>query len=62
MEYRGMSLKQAVHEALHERVGAMGGDGGMIAVDAQGNVVMDFSSQAMFRAMCNSRGDKEVTF
>jgi hypothetical protein len=24
--------------------------------------VMDFSSQAMFRAMCKSRGDKEVTF
>lgn len=62
VEYRGLSLQQAVREAIHERVGAMGGDGGMIAVDARGNVVMDFSSQAMFRAMRNSRGDEEVTF
>jgi beta-aspartyl-peptidase (threonine type) len=62
MEYRGLTLKQAVHETLHERVSAMGGDGGMIAVDAQGNVVMDFSSEAMFRGMRTSRGESEVTF
>jgi beta-aspartyl-peptidase (threonine type) len=62
MEYRGLTLKQAVHETLHERVSAMGGDGGMIAIDAQGNVVMDFSSEAMFRGMRTSRGESEVTF
>jgi len=62
LEYRGLTLKQAVHETLRERVAAMGGDGGIIAVDTHGNVVMDFSSQAMFRAMRNSRGDQEVAF
>ena len=62
VEYRGLTLNQAVHETLRERVGAMGGDGGMIAVDAHGNVVMDFSSQAMFRGMRNSRGESLVTF
>jgi beta-aspartyl-peptidase (threonine type) len=62
VEYRGLTLKQAVHETLHERIKAMGGDGGMIAVDTHGNVVMDFSSQAMFRAMRHSNGDQEITF
>jgi L-asparaginase / beta-aspartyl-peptidase len=62
VEYRGLSLHQAVHETLHERVRAMGGDGGMIAVDAHGTVVMDFSSQAMFRACRTSHGVVEITF
>lgn len=62
VEYRGLSLQDAVRETLHERVRAMGGDGGMIAADAHGNIVMDFSSEAMFRAMRTSRGDVEVTF
>jgi L-asparaginase / beta-aspartyl-peptidase len=62
VEYRGLTLKQAVHETLHEKVRAMGGDGGMIAVDARGEVVMEFSSQAMFRGARHADGRVEVTF
>jgi L-asparaginase / beta-aspartyl-peptidase len=62
IEYRGYTLAQAMRETLHEKVHALGGDGGMIGIDGQGNVVMDFTSQAMFRAMRNSRGKIEVAF
>jgi L-asparaginase / beta-aspartyl-peptidase len=62
VEYRGLSLQQALHETLHERIKPLGGDGGMIAVDARGNVAMEFSSQAMFRAMRDSHGRTEVAF
>ena len=62
VEYRGLSLEQALHETLHQKIRALGGEGGMIAVDAQGTVVMDFSSPAMFRAARDSRGKLEVAF
>lgn len=62
VEYRGLTLQQAVREVLHEKVKAMGGDGGMIAVDAKGTVVLDFSSQTMFRATRDSNGNLEIDF
>jgi beta-aspartyl-peptidase (threonine type) len=60
LEYRGLSLTQAVHEVLHEKIRTLGGEGGIIAVDARGQIVMDFSSQTMFRAARDSNGRREV--
>src|SRR5579872_5934922 len=60
IEYRGLSLAQAVHEVLHEKIRTLGGEGGIIAVDAHGHIVMDFSSQTMFRAARDSNGKREV--
>jgi beta-aspartyl-peptidase (threonine type) len=60
VEYRGLSLADAVHEVLHEKIRALGGDGGIIAIDAQGEVVMQFSSQTMLRAMRDSNGRSVV--
>lgn len=45
---RGVDLQQAAAEALGE-VGELGGEGGLIAVDSQGNIAMPFSSEAMPR-------------
>ncbi|HRV55109.1 MAG TPA: isoaspartyl peptidase/L-asparaginase, partial [Mangrovimonas sp.] len=36
MEYKGLSLAEAAHEVINNRVLKLGGDGGLIAVDAQG--------------------------
>src|SRR5450755_3320621 len=47
VEFRGITLAQAVHEMLHEILRKLGGDGGMIAVDHLGGIVMDFSSDGM---------------
>ena len=60
VEHRGISLAQAVHEMLHQILRKLGGDGGMIAVDHQGGIVMDFSSDGMFRGARDSSGRREV--
>jgi len=60
VEYRGLTLAQAVHETLHVILSRLGGDGGLIAVDKDGGVVMDFSSEGMFRGACDSHGRREI--
>jgi len=60
VEYRGLSLAAAAHEAIHTNIRALGGTGGVIAVDAHGNVVMEFSTAGMFRAARDARGRHEV--
>jgi beta-aspartyl-peptidase (threonine type) len=60
VEYRGLSLEAAVHELVHRRVPALGGNGGIIAVDAQGVVVMDFSTEGMFRGARDARGRRQI--
>jgi len=50
LEYRGLALEAAVHEMLHEVLRGMGGDGGLIAIDAEGNIALPFVSEGMKRA------------
>jgi beta-aspartyl-peptidase (threonine type) len=51
MEYRGMTLEQACNKVVHEKLVAIGGEGGLVAVDKNGNVQMPFNSKGMYRAM-----------
>jgi beta-aspartyl-peptidase (threonine type) len=60
VEYRGISLDQALHEVLREKIAKLGGDGGLIAIDAEGQIAMDFTSKAMFRAALHASGRREV--
>jgi L-asparaginase / beta-aspartyl-peptidase len=60
VEYRGLALEEAVREMLHEILRKLGGDGGLIAVDHAGRVVMDFSTEGMFRAACDSNGRRDI--
>ena len=60
VEYRAMTLEQATRELLHEILPALGGDGGLIAVGAGGRIVMDFSTEGMFRGARDSTGHREV--
>lgn len=50
LEYRGTPLAAAAAATLG-KVRALGGDGGVIALDAAGNVTMDFNSPGMYRAV-----------
>ncbi len=61
MEYKGMSLHDAMHEVVHTKLIELQGEGGMIGVDAKGNVAMMFNSAGMYRAMKNSKGEKEIS-
>ncbi len=60
MDYKNMSLHDAMHEVVHKKLIAIEGEGGMIGVDAKGNVSMMFNSAGMYRAMQKSTGEKTI--
>lgn len=59
MEYKNMSVADASRAAL-DKVGKMGGDGGLIALDAKGNVSMPFNTEGMYRGTVTENGKIEV--
>ena len=60
MRYGGETLAAAARKAL-AAVAALGGDGGLIAVDRRGRVVMPFNSEGMYRACVDAAGRKTVS-
>lgn len=60
MEYKGMSLQEAMNQVVHHKMINIKGEGGMIGVDANGNACMAFNSAGMYRAMKNSQGEHAV--
>jgi beta-aspartyl-peptidase (threonine type) len=60
MEYRGYSLQEAMEEVVMKKLLPLEGDGGMIGVDAQGNIAMLFNSLGMYRGAKSSDGRNEV--
>jgi len=48
MKYRGIDLETAARQTI-ERLTDLGGEGGFIAVDTSGNVVLPFNSEGMYR-------------
>lgn len=60
MEYGGCTLVEAVHAVLHERLVPLGGSGGLIAVDARGNIAMDFCTEGMFRGARSADGRRTI--
>jgi beta-aspartyl-peptidase (threonine type) len=61
MEHKSMSLEAASNEVIHKRILEIGGDGGLIAVDAKGNITMPFNTEGMYRANKSSNGKEEVS-
>lgn len=49
MRYAGSSLEQAAHAVMFEELPSIGGKGGLIAVDSQGNIVLPFNTGGMYR-------------
>lgn len=49
MEYGGASLATAADRVVMEKLPAIGGKGGLAAVDAQGNVALPFNTEGMYR-------------
>ena len=48
MEYRGMKLAEAAQNAL-DKVAKLGGAGGLVAIDREGNVSLPFNTSGMYR-------------
>ena len=60
MEYRGLSLEEAMQEVVHDKLIKIQGEGGMIGVDAKGNAAMVFNSEGMYRGLKGSDGREEI--
>jgi beta-aspartyl-peptidase (threonine type) len=62
MDYKGLSLHEACSTVIKDKLVKMGGEGGLIAVDAHGNFDFCFNSAGMYRGMRNSEGKEVVAF
>ncbi|PZF71116.1 isoaspartyl peptidase/L-asparaginase family protein [Taibaiella soli] len=62
MEYKGLSLQEACNVVIKDKLVKLGGEGGVIAVDALGNYQFCFNSAGMYRAMRNSEGREEIAY
>ena len=61
MEYKGLSLNEAMNIVVNQRLMKIDGEGGMVGVDAKGNAAMIFNSEGMYRAMRSSNGEQQIS-
>jgi beta-aspartyl-peptidase (threonine type) len=59
MEYKGLPVK-AAGDAVIKKIGAMGGDGGLIALDRNGHMAMSFNTEGMYRGAVTKEGKIEI--
>ena len=59
MEYKKFSVKDACKAEI-KKLSAMNGTGGVIALDKEGNIAMEFNTSGMYRAYLNADGEKGV--
>ena len=60
MEYQNKPLKEAADYVVHTKLVEREGSGGLIAVDAKGNVAMPFNTKGMYRGVIYEDGTIEV--
>jgi len=60
MEYKNLSLHDAGNEIVNNKLKAVGGTGGLVSVDKDGNIAMPFNTPGMFRGFLKSTGEKGV--
>lgn len=60
MEYKGLSLQDAMNTVVMEKLVKIDGEGGMIGVDAIGNIELVFNSTGMYRGRMSSDGLSET--
>jgi len=60
MEYRGMSLEEAARFVVNDKLVKFGGEGGLVGMDADGNYVLAFNSEGMYRGIKNAEGINEI--
>jgi beta-aspartyl-peptidase (threonine type) len=60
MKYKGMTVDQAANEVVNKKLKAAGGEGGVIALDRNGNFSMPFNSEGMYRGYIGADGVPHV--
>jgi len=56
MEYKGFTIEQAANEVIQKKLTKLGGDGGIIGLDKNGTIVMEFNTAGMYRASIDTKG------
>lgn len=59
MAYKGVPVTEAGREAIEE-VARLGGSGGLIALDREGNIAMPFNTEGMYRGAVTAEGEVEI--
>ncbi len=57
IEYKGLSLKEACDFVVMDKLVKIGGEGGLVAIDKNGNIEMPFNSEGMYRAKKSEDGE-----
>jgi beta-aspartyl-peptidase (threonine type) len=60
VKYRGISLQEAADEVVMKELVEMGGEGGIIALDREGNIAMPFNSEGMYRGSIDKAGTMTI--
>lgn len=60
MEYKGLSIQEAARIVIHEKVGKLGGDGGIVGIDNKGQIAMEMNTAGMYRAHMDAEGNLTV--
>ena len=60
VEYAGKTVEDAANDVIHNRLQSLGGDGGVIVLDPEGNYAMTFNSAGMFRGVKQNGAPAEV--
>jgi beta-aspartyl-peptidase (threonine type) len=60
MEYREVSLKESAKTVIQYKLTELGGTGGIIAVDKNGNIVMEFNTEGMYRGWVSNNEPPQV--
>lgn len=60
MAYGGQSLGEAAEAVIMEKLPAMGGTGGVVALDREGNIAMPFNTPGMYRGYIDTEGNMVV--
>jgi len=60
VQYQHLTLARAVEVMMHDKLKRTGGEGGVIALDHDGNFAMDFNSAGMHRGVRDSRGRRDI--
>jgi len=60
MKYANMNLEEAANTVIHDVLLPAGGTGGVVAIDARGNLAMPFNTSGMYRAQIDKNGKLSV--
>ena len=60
LEYKGLNIQNAADELILKKLVSMGGSGGVVGLDSQGNITKSFNTKGMYRASIDVEGNIEI--